>query len=151
MGYRFLDHTADIGIEVYGANLEDLFSQAACALIELLTDRNVLNGEAERMIHVAGTDLDDLWVNYLREVLYLFQGDNFLVKDVLQEKGSLRTVIIAESQDKGAGPGLDAHFSGEIYNPRRHVIKTEIKAVTYHKASVRRTPGGWRGVFIVDV
>ena len=137
MGYRILDHTADIGIEVHGATLTDLFSQAAFALVDLLTDRAMLTGEAERIIRVAGADLEDLWINYLREILYLFNGENFLLKDIPGIKFSELS--------------LEASLLGASYNPRRHAIKTEIKAVTYHRAEVKQTPDGWWGVFIVDV
>lgn len=151
MGYRILDHTADIGVEVRGETLADLFSQAALALVDLLTDRSLLTGEAERMIRVEGSDLDELWVNYLREVLYLFNADNFLVKEILQINRNLPVITLEESKDKSAGVSLEAHFSGEIYNPCRHAVNTEIKAVTYHRAEVKQTPAGWQGVFIVDV
>jgi len=172
MGYRILDHTADIGIEVHGATLADLFSQAAFALVDLLTDRTMLTGATEKVIHIEGSDMTDLWINYLRELLYLFNGDNFLVKDVLEinfnaptnirhsgtpaltethNSLNLNEITINKSEGKAAERRLDASLRGEPYHPRRHTIKTEIKAVTYHHAEVKQTPEGWQGVFIVDV
>jgi SHS2 domain-containing protein len=179
MGYRILDHTADIGIEVHGATLTDLFSQAALALVDLLTDRTMLTGEAERIIRVAGADLEDLWINYLREILFLFNGDNFLVKGVRSiacehsprpggavlsktEKSVvweddrnpiLTPTLPGEGREANMVTGLSlvAHCLGDIYHPLRHAVKTEIKAVTYHRAAVKQTPEGWQGVFIVDV
>jgi len=142
MGYRILDHTADIGIEVHGATLADLFSQAAFALVDLLTDRSMLAGTTVKVIRIEGTDLEDLWINYLREVLYLFNGESFLLQDVHR---------IAWEANTATGMCLTAHCVGEIYNPRRHAVKTEIKAVTYHRAEVKQTPAGWQGIFIVDV
>jgi len=137
MGYRILDHTADIGFEVHGATLADLFSQAAFALVDLLTDRAALTGETERIIRIEGADLEDLWINYLREILYQFNGESFLLKDIPEIKFSELS--------------LEASLRGAPYNPCRHTIKTEIKAVTYHRAEVKQTPDGWQGVFIVDV
>jgi SHS2 domain-containing protein len=142
MGYRILDHTADIGIEVQGETREDLFSQAAIALIGLLTDRARLGGTTEKIIRVEGSDTAGLWINYLREILYLYDGESFIVKDVQR---------IVWEENSVTGLHLTAHCFGEIYDPRRHIIKTEIKAVTYHYAEVARTPTGWKGVFIVDV
>jgi len=142
MGYRILNHTADIGVEVHGATLADLFSQAALALIDLLTDRAMLTGATEKIIRIKGTDLEDLWINYLREILYLFNGESFLLQDVHR---------IAWEANRATGLCLTAYCVGEIYNPRRHTINTEIKAVTYHRAEVKQTPAGWQGVFIVDV
>ncbi|MCX5827228.1 MAG: archease [Deltaproteobacteria bacterium] len=172
MGYRILNHTADIGVEVHGATLADLFSQAASALVDLLTDRNALTVETERMIRVEGADLEDLWINYLREILYLFNGENFLLKDIpeitfnaptnIQHSGTpnptethnlsnLKEININNARGKAAELSLEASLRGAFYNPQRHTIKTEIKAVTYHHAEVKQTPEGWQGVFIVDV
>lgn len=152
MGYRILDHTADIGVEVHGSTLTDLFSQAALALVDLLTDRNTLTAETIRTIRVEGADLADLWINYLREVLYLFYGDNFLIKEIVQVDANLPAIDIEEYEDKTAGVNLEAHFSGETYKPLRHAVKTEIKAVTYHRAEVNQiSTDCWQGVFIVDV
>ena len=38
MDYRIFDHTADLGVEVTGATLEELYAGAAFALFDLLTD-----------------------------------------------------------------------------------------------------------------
>lgn len=172
MGYRILDHTADIGVEVHGATLADLFAQAALALFDLLTDRAMLTGATEKVIRIEGTDMTDLWINYLREVLYLFNGENFLLKDILEINfnaptniqysstpaptetynfPNLKEISNNKSEGKAAERSLEASLRGEPYHPQRHTIKTEIKAVTYHHAEVKQTPEGWQGVFIVDV
>jgi SHS2 domain-containing protein len=172
MGYRILDHTADIGVEVHGATLADLFSQAAFALVDLLTDRGALTGETERIIRVEGADLEDLWINYLREILYQFNGESFLLKDIpeinftsptkiqhspapapteARKLSTLKEININKSEGKAEKICLEASLRGAPYNPCRHTIKTEIKAVTYHRAEVKQTPAGWQGVFIVDV
>ena len=180
MGYRILDHTADIGVEVHGATLTDLFSQAAFALVDLLTDRTLLTGATEKVIRIEGSDMTDLWINYLREILYLFNGESFLLQDVHRiafdsspnptgaellhktEKSVSREVagnsiptptlpLKGREANTETGLCLTAYCVGEIYNPCRHTINTEIKAVTYHRAEVKQTPAGWQGVFIVDV
>ena len=47
MAYRIFDHTADLGIEVTAATLEELYAEAARALFALLTDlRSVRAREA---------------------------------------------------------------------------------------------------------
>ena len=141
MSFRFLDHTADIGVEVEGETLADLFRQGAAALLSLLTDRTAVTASRTREIRIEGADPTDLWINYLREILYLFNGEGFLVQEVGEMTFSRSAV----------GFLLSARCSGEIYDPRRHLLATEVKAVTYHHAEVAETPGGWRGVFIVDV
>jgi len=144
MSFRFLDHTADIGVEVEGVTLADLFRQGAAALLSLLTDHAAVAASNAREIHIEGADPTDLWINYLREILYLFNGEGFFVREV----GEL---TFAPSAGGAAGLLLTARCRGEIYDPQRHLLTTEVKAVTYHRAEVAETPGGWRGVFIVDV
>ncbi len=205
-GYRIIDHTADVGLEVHGRNRDELFRQGAAGLIDLLVDRDELTADATRLLRVEGADPTDLWINYLREILYLFNGDGFLVREVEELTFTApETDAAAATADASAGfssaavptvapavvlPGnisadsaippamfrdengevdaaapnsvtgdggrerlyrLTASCRGEDYDPARHVLKTEIKAVTYHHAEVRETPAGWRGVFIVDV
>ena len=36
--YEFFDHTADLGLRVYGSSLAELFTNAGFALFDVLTD-----------------------------------------------------------------------------------------------------------------
>jgi SHS2 domain-containing protein len=135
--YRLFDHTADLGIEVSGKTRADLFANAAFALFDLLVDLDGIQQTEERTIAIQGSDETDLFVNYLREILYLFNGEG----------------LILPHSDIGAisRRQLTARLRGERYNPSVHRVKMEIKAVTYHQAAVRRTDGGWQGRVILDV
>ena len=47
---------------------------------------------------------------------------------------------------------LTALLRGEAFDPARHRIKQEIKAVTYHQAEVcQNAAGGWTARVICDV
>jgi len=46
---------------------------------------------------------------------------------------------------------LTAVLRGEKYDPARHRIRMEIKAATYHQASIRRMAAGWIGRVVFDV
>ncbi len=135
--WRLLDHTADLGIEVEGSSLEELFSRAAEAICELMVDPETVETTIRRELAVEGADLADLWVNFLREALYLWGGESLLMK---------RAAI-----KKLTDTSLEATLCGEPYNSRRHELIMEIKAVTYHQAEVIRTPDGWKGRVIFDV
>ena len=91
----------------------------------------------ERTLSITGVDLADLWISYLRELLYMANGEGFLV----------RTVDVRRL----SGKHLSLIVTGEPYDPARHEILTEIKAVTYHQAMILRTAAGWHGRFVVDV
>jgi SHS2 domain-containing protein len=135
--YKLIDHTADIGIEVTGASEAELFAAAALAVFDLLTDPEKVEGKTEKHLAVEGMDRVDLFINFLREVLYLYNGEGFLLNGV-------RVASISETR-------VVANVCGEPYDPDRHTIKTELKAVTYHQAYVRKDDGIWKAQVIFDV
>jgi SHS2 domain-containing protein len=135
--YQLIDHTADFGIRVFGSDSRELFGNAAGALFDMLTETEALTGNDSCRITVSGDDWSDLMVNWLREVLYLWNGKERLVKSVQ---------ILSLSEKK-----ISANIHFDAYTPTRHIIKTEIKAVTYHQAYVKRTPVGWEAGIIFDV
>jgi SHS2 domain-containing protein len=137
MFYHLIDHTADIGFEATGASDSELFANAALAMFDLLTDTEKVSIRDTKLLAVQGIDRVDLIINFLREALYLYNGDGFLVK-------SVRVAEISEDY-------IVAEASGENYDPDRHTIKTELKAVTYHQADVRLEGGIWKARVIFDV
>jgi SHS2 domain-containing protein len=40
---------------------------------------------------------------------------------------------------------------GERYDPARHVLAHEVKAITQHELDVRHEADGWEAFFIVDI
>lgn len=135
--FRLFDHTADLGVEVFGKTEEELFANTALALISLTTDPARIEAAQKKAITVEGADSADLYVNFLREVLYLINGKGFLPVEV----------IIEEMQPQR----LRATIRGDRYDVKKHRIHKEIKAVTYHQAAVEQTPTGWKGRVIFDV
>jgi SHS2 domain-containing protein len=132
-----IDHTADLGINVYGSTQADLFSHAALALVGFITDVEKVAERWEKTLAMEGADATDLFINFLREILYLINGEGFLFRSI--------------SLDITSSGQLQALMKGEYVDHQRHEIKTEIKAVTYHQAFVKQTDGGWQGRVIFDV
>ncbi|MCF8106259.1 MAG: archease, partial [Desulfohalobiaceae bacterium] len=40
---------------------------------------------------------------------------------------------------------------GEVFDPTRHTIQTEVKGATYHQLELRRYEQGWKGRVIFDL
>ncbi|OPY88869.1 MAG: hypothetical protein A4E72_01261 [Syntrophus sp. PtaU1.Bin208] len=135
--WQLLDHTADLGMDVKASSLEELFACAGKAIFELMAELDAVEIRVSRELAVEGSDLADLWVNFLREALYLWSGESLLIKEVQIRQ-------LSET-------ALQATLSGEPYDASRHVLNMEIKAATYHQAEVVRTPEGWKGRVIFDV
>ena len=135
--YKILDHTADIGIEVWGKTKKALFENAVEAMFDLIVDLTGINKVNEKVVTVKGADAEDLLINFLREALYLFNGKRWLIKKCnLLELSDMQIV---------------AQLWGEPYNSHKHQLRKEIKAVTYHGLSVKKTAQGWKAKVIFDV
>jgi len=137
MHYRLFDHTADLGIDVFGETQADLFSHAALALFDLMVAAAGMQATQGRNIVIEGADRTDLFVNFLREILYLFNGEGLVLT-------ACRIVQIDAKR-------LTAEIHCGRYDARKHRVKTEIKAVTYHQAAVVQTARGWQGRVVFDV
>lgn len=137
MNYKLIDHTADFGIEVRGADLRELFENAAYAMFDVITDTTRVKAFSETTINISGEDRPDLMVNWLRELLYLWTGKGLLVKII--SITSLSEKILA------------GNIKFDHFDPGRHLIKKELKAVTYHQISVERDGTEWKAMIIFDV
>ena len=135
--FEILDHTADIGLIVHGENLKVLFENAGEAFFHLITDLRKVRRRIERRIDIGGESLDRLMVDWLSELLYLHDVENLLFKGFKVES-------VGED-------GLRAVVKGEPFQEGVHVIKTGVKAVTYHQIEVRQEDGSWRAQVIFDL
>jgi SHS2 domain-containing protein len=133
MPYTVIDHTADIGLKITGSSMQDLFLEAARALvIEIGADS--ASSEKTVMIAANGYDYEDLLVIFLNELLFEIQTRDFRVSgfDMIRLlKTSIRVTV------KG------------IYGGKP--LKNNIKAATYHNLSIARKPDIYETTIIFDV
>ncbi len=135
--FEIFNHTADIGVIVYGENLKALFENAGEAFFRLITDVRRVRYRVEKRIDIGGESLDRLMVDWLSELLYLHDAENLLFRGFKVES-------VGED-------GLKAVVKGEPFQEGVHVIKTEVKAVTYHRIGVGQENGRWRAQIIFDL
>ena len=135
--YRLLDHTADLRLRVVGADLADLFKNAGLALFDLIVEGPAAGCADETELHVTGQDAADLLVNFLRELLYRWTGEEKVVT-VIQVTHICDTSI-------------SARIATADYVAQRQEIVHEIKAVTYHQIDVSRTKAGWQATVVLDI
>jgi len=135
--FEILDHTADIGLIVYGENLRVLYENAGEAFFHIITDLRKVRRRVEKRIDIKGESLDRLMVDWLSELLYLHDVESLLFKG-----------FKVDSVGEG---GLKAIVKGEPFQEGVHVIKTQVKAVTYHQIEVRQENGRWRAQVILDL
>ncbi len=131
--FRNIDHGADFGFEVYGRTEEELFQNGATALFSLITDPGCVETVIEKEVIL--DDGREALVVFLNELLYLWDVERFLPGSVtiVQTKGSKKAIV-----------------KGEFYDENRHIVRAEIKAVTYHMFTLNKEGGFLRATFVVD-
>src|SRR5262245_28159826 len=135
--YEYFEHTADLGLRIRAPDVNAIFAEAATALFAAIVDGlDAVRAERQIDVEVAGTDLDYLFFDWLRELLYRFDAEHLLL--------SRFEVAVNES-------GLKGTASGEPIDPARHVLAHEVKAITYHGLRVEREGDGWIAEVIVDI
>jgi len=132
MAYELIDHTGDIGVVARAPTLEALFAECARAMFAILADAPAPAPSGSDSFAVAGADPAKELRDFLSELLYRFSADH--------------RMYVAFTPAAGA-----VAAAWEPYDPERHPLRTELKAVTYHQLEVVREGEGWRGRVIFDV
>ena len=131
------EHTADVGLAAEADSPGELFEALAEGLADLICPREQVRAAEQRRVDVTAEDVEVLAVDFLSEVLAAVQAGRFVVARVS-----------VEAIDDGR---VSARLLGEPYNPARHELRTEVKAVTYHQLRVARDGERWTARVILDV
>jgi SHS2 domain-containing protein len=140
MGYRFIDHTADVAADLTGDTLGELFLSAARALTDTMTDLSLVQASVTQPVTLESGAVEDLLVDWLNELLYRFEVQNLLVSDA--------TVTLRE--DRGRWH-LHADVAGEMFDPARHPSRVLVKSATYHGLHVIQDAGTWKARIVLDI
>lgn len=147
MSHRFFDHTADVGADIEAPSRDALFTEALRAFTDTLTpldrlDRLERTEEplVEKEIRCEADSLEDLMIEWLEELLFLFEVDSLLFFGA-----------DARVEERPPGYSLRATARGVTYDPDRHPLKVLIKGITYHELTVEESPDGWRARVILDI
>lgn len=126
MRYKLIPHTSDLGVEIYGKTIEELFINALYCVTDNLTYIQKVETKLEREINITGEDLEDLFMNFLRELIFIFSTEYFLAKDMKDLKIKDNYTLL-----KGI-------LLGEKFDKDKHPIKIELKTPTYHLFSIKK-------------
>ncbi len=133
-----IEHTADIGIRIFGKTSTEIFRHGAEALFDIICGiSNIKPRECGGRIEVRAEDSSELMVVWLGRLLTKFETDRFLAS---------RFEI--ETLDENF---LSSKIYGEKFDPDRHELLIEIKGVTYHGLKMERQEGMWVAEVILDV
>jgi SHS2 domain-containing protein len=122
--FRFLEHTADAKFQAYGNNMEEAFSNAALAMFSVITDIKKIKENVKKGIEAKGHDIKSLLYNYLEELLFLIDTENFLLNHIEE--------LVIHKKDENYF--LEAIAVGDKAGD--YETNGDIKAVTYNEMEV---------------
>ncbi len=141
MSYRFLEDiaTADAAFEADGKTPEELFRDAATATFEVMADTGSVNPVMTWSIELNNETIDGLLFDWLSELVYLkdAEGVLFCKFDV--------------SIEKNGAYELKARVAGETIDRGKHILRSDVKAVTYHLFKVEKSGDKWRARVVLDI
>jgi SHS2 domain-containing protein len=136
--FEFVDiSVADVAFLAYGKDLNELFSNAALAMFEVMINTNQVKPKIEKRINVKGNDLQSLMFNWLNKLLVFVDSEN-LVFSKFKTKVDGKNFI------------LRATCKGEKIDPKRHETRTAVKACTYHEMKIEKNKI-WKSQVILDI
>ena len=135
--YRITKHQNELAVRITGNSQADLFVNSGCALFDVMANTGEIEVKEHLPLEVEGADRDELIVNWLRELLYLYQAGGYLLKDFK----------ITEVKDTI----VKAEVCGEKIDPDRHEIKQEIATVAEHKSRMQKTGNQWVAQVIFEL
>ena len=137
-GFEPIEHAADIGIKVWSKNIEELFCYAAAGMSAAMLSLEEIKPLKSKSIVVKGNDLEELLVDWLNELIYIFA----------QEKMVFCKYSLKIDQKNMV---LKAKCSGEVVDTQTHEVLTEIKATTFSGLKIKKVNGKFQATIIFDV
>ena len=131
---------ADIAIEAFGKDINELFENAAFAISDLSANLEIINNQETKTLIFENSKVEDLLFDFLSEIIYIKDTDSFIFKN--------SSVKIEEKNGKYF---LEAKLSGEKIDRERHELKADIKAITFHMFKIEKMENKWNAFFVVDV
>jgi SHS2 domain-containing protein len=133
---ELLDISGDVGLRIWGENLEELFQNAALSMTELITDLKKISASEKKEISLQSDSYERLLVIWLNELIFLFDAYGFI--------GTSFSVHLESTT-------LNADISGGIIKPEIHESRLLLKAATYHGLTMKKTNSIWEATVIFDI
>lgn len=152
--YEQIEHLSDVGLKVYGKNLEELFENTGEGMFSIMCDLSKVEPAIKKEIDITergDISVEGLLVIWLENLLYRFEVEKILFS--LFKVNSIRLNHEKSSDKKNIGARIKAEIFGEKVDFTRHEIIVSIKAPTYHMLKVEKDSltGNWVAQVIFDI
>ncbi len=138
--YKFIEHTADIAVELTSSTIEELFLCAVDAWNKAMLDAEILYDDEKIKLDFEADSLEELLVNFLSEINYLFLSKKWFCTSVEDIK------LYHTNNYK-----LTARLAGLNVQPSKIDFKEEIKAITYHQLEIKKVNGIYTTRIVFDI
>jgi SHS2 domain-containing protein len=141
--YRVLEDVAlaDAAFEAAGDSPSELFLAAAEAVIDIMVDPLSVTSTWRRDIDRRAPDLAALLFDWLSDIVYFKDVDGVVFREatanVMQEAPMEWRVL--------------GSLAGEPIDQLRHVLRSDVKAVTKHLYRVRQENDHWIATVVLDI
>ncbi len=140
MVFKFLDHTADIGIFVESFDFKSALEESIKALILLIFGELIENDIYEvnnGTVEIQSNDKESLLVDFLNEILFLIDSKKII---------PLKLEILEICNN-----GLKAKYLAYPINYEKNPIRLYVKAVTFHQLEIEEKENQTTIKFFVDI
>lgn len=131
------EHTADLGLRICAANLDELFDEAGRGLFSFVVENTgAIQPRITQIINLKAETLDNLFFDWLSELLYRFDAQQ---------------LVLCRFDVQISGLSLVAKVAGEPVDRARHRFLREVKSITPHDLVIRQSGQHWEAEVIVDI
>ncbi len=159
--FKFLEHTADMKFQAFGKTLEEAFSNSALAMFNAMHDGKI-KAKIKKKISVKGEDLENLLYNFLEELLFLLDSENFVlsgiadisIADITSKAGKNKPASeISKDNYKDSRQKGDYRLVAEVLgdDAKNYKFNLDVKAITYNEMFVKKEKNKYTIQVVVDV
>ncbi|KYC48952.1 MAG: hypothetical protein AMQ22_01782 [Candidatus Methanofastidiosum methylothiophilum] len=134
--FEYFDVTADIGVKVWGLNINEVFENTAIAVTSLMLDPLKIGKNIVKELIIEGNDLSSLLVNWITELLIIRDSEGILF--------SCFEVNVSDN-----GKSLNAKNYGDYI--MGNDLEMDIKAITYSLFKLEKLDGQYYLQFVLDI
>lgn len=129
----FLEHTADIKVQVRASSESKLFARCAEALSSYMVRNVAVKKKKKKEFVIGGIDRYALLYKMLDEIIYLADAEGF---------------ISSSAETSFSEKGIRVQLKGD--DSKQYTL-TQVKAATYAEMEIKKEGSGWKAQFVLDV
>jgi len=140
MSYEYLRHTADVKFKAEGNTIEEMFTESAAALFEIIRGNIKILEIAKKEIDISAKDKETLLHDFLEEFLFLLDSEEFLVSKI---------EVIKITKDENNNFRLKSTLAGDLQ--KNYSFTNDVKAITFNEMEIKEENGKFICTVVLDV